>query len=259
MSYCVGLVLDAGMVFASDSRTHAGVDQVSSFRKLKVFESQRDRMIVILSSGNLAITQSAINHLENQGRRSDGGPTLWNAQSLFEIATLLGDSLRQVRQRDVSHLTQSNVDASASFILGGQVQGERQRLFLIYSEGNFIEATAETPFFQIGETKYGRPIIDRVIKPSTNLVEAAKCLLVSFDSTMRSNISVGLPIDMLVYRNGSLHVGMQQRIMENDPYFSMIHTQWGEGLRSLFAQLPDPNWDFMQLSQGVANRAGHGD
>lgn len=247
MSYCVGLVLDAGMVFASDSRTHAGVDQVSSFRKLKVFESQRDRMIVILSSGNLAITQSAINHLENQGRRSDGGPTLWNAQSLFEIATLLGDSLRQVRQRDVSHLTQSNVDASASFILGGQVQGERQRLFLIYSEGNFIEATAETPFFQIGETKYGRPIIDRVIKPSTNLVEAAKCLLVSFDSTMRSNISVGMPIDLLVYRNGSLRAGMQRRILENDPYFSMIHTQWGEGLRSVFAKLPDPAWDFAQL------------
>ena len=235
------------MVFASDSRTNAGVDHVSSFRKMKVFESQGNRMIVILSSGNLAITQSAINHLENQGRRNDGGPTIWNAQSLFEIATLLGDSLRQVRQRDVAHLTQSNVDASATFILGGQVGGEQQRLFLIYSEGNFIEATAETPFFQIGETKYGRPIIDRVVKPATNLVEAAKCLLVSFDSTMRSNISVGFPIDILVYRNNSLQIGMQQQILENDPYFGMIHTQWGEGLRRLFGQLPDPNWDFLRL------------
>ena len=235
------------MVFASDSRTNAGVDHVSSFRKMKVFESQGNRMIVILSSGNLAITQSAINHLENQGRRNDGGPTIWNAQSLFEIATLLGDSLRQVRQRDVAHLTQSNVDASATFILGGQVGGEQQRLFLIYSEGNFIEATAETPFFQIGETKYGRPIIDRVVKPATNLVEAAKCLLVSFDSTMRSNISVGFPIDILVYRNNSLQIGMQQQILDNDPDFGMIHTHWGEGLRRLFGQLPDPNWDFLRL------------
>ena len=247
MTYCVGLVLNAGMVFASDSRTNAGVDHVSSFRKMKVFEREGDRMIVVLSSGNLAITQSAVNQLENQGRRTDGGPTIWNAQSLFEIATLLGDCLRQVRQRDVGYLSQSNIDSGASFVLGGQVQGERQRLFLIYSEGNFIEATAETPFFQIGETKYGRPIIDRVIKPTTNLVEAAKCLLVSFDSTMRSNISVGLPIDVLVYRNESLRAGMQRRILENDPYFGMIHTQWGEGLRSLFAQLPDPNWDFAKL------------
>ena len=135
MTYCVGLILDAGMVFASDSRTNAGVDQVSSFRKMKVFEREGDRLIVIMSSGNLAITQSAVNHLENQGRRTDGGPTIWNAQSLFEIATLLGDCLRQVRQRDVTHLTQSNVDAGASFVLGGQVNGERQRLFLIYSEG----------------------------------------------------------------------------------------------------------------------------
>lgn len=247
MTYCIGLVLDAGMVFASDSRTNAGVDHVSSFRKMTVFERQGDRVIVILSSGNLAITQSAINQLENQGRRTDGGLTLWNAQSMFDIATILGDCLREVRQRDVAYLNQANVDAGASFILGGQVQGERQRLFLIYSEGNFIEATTETPFFQIGETKYGRPIIDRVITPNTNLVEAAKCILVSFDSTMRSNISVGLPIDLFVYRNGSLRVGMQRRIMESDPYFGMIHTQWGEGLRRLFTQLPDPEWDFTQL------------
>ena len=247
MTYCVGLVLDAGMVFASDSRTNAGVDHVSTFRKMKVFERQGDRVIVILSSGNLAITQSAINQLENQARRTDGGLTLWNAQSMFDIATLLGDCLRDVRQRDASFLTQSNVDASASFVLGGEILGERQRLFLVYNEGNFIEATSETPFFQIGETKYGRPIIDRVIKPNTNLVEAAKCVLVSFDSTMRSNISVGLPIDLFVYRSGSLRVGLQRRILESDPYFGMIHTQWGEGLRSLFTQLPDPEWGIAQL------------
>lgn len=235
------------MVFASDSRTNAGVDHVSTFRKMKVFEREGDRVIVILSSGNLAITQSAINQLENQARRTDGGLTLWNAQSMFDIATLLGDCLRDVRQRDAAFLTQSNVDASASFVVGGEILGERQRLFLVYSEGNFIEATNETPFLQIGETKYGRPIIDRVIKPNTNLVEAAKCLLVSFDSTMRSNISVGLPIDLFVYRSGSLRAGLQRRISEGDPYFSMIHTQWGEGLRSLFTQLPDPEWGIAQL------------
>lgn len=243
MTYCVGLILDAGMVFASDSRTNAGVDQVSSFRKMKVFEREGDRLIVIMSSGNLAITQSAVNHLENQGRRTDGGPTIWNAQSLFEIATLLGDCLRQVRQRDVTHLTQSNVDAGASFVLGGQVNGERQRLFLIYSEGNFIEATMETPFFQIGETKYGRPIIDRVIKPTTNLVEAAKCLLVSFDSTMRSNISVGPPIDLLCYERDRLKVGFQRRLGEQDSYFADVREQWGAGLKRLFTDLPDPRWE----------------
>lgn len=247
MTYCVGMVLDAGMVFASDSRTNAGVDQVSSFRKMKIFERDGDRVLVILSSGNLSITQGAINLLENQSWRTDGGPTIWTALSLFEVATMLGDCLRQVRQRDVAFLSQSNVDASATFILGGQVQSERQRLFLIYSEGNFIEATNETPFFQIGETKYGRPIIDRVVKPTTNLVETAKCVLVSFDSTMRSNISVGLPIDLLIYRNGSLRADMQRRILEDDSYFNMIHRQWGEGLHSLFAKLPDPNWEFEHL------------
>jgi putative proteasome-type protease len=138
---------------------------------------------------------------------------------------------------------QNNIDANASFILAGQIQGEEMRLFLVYAEGNFIEATAETPFFQIGETKYGRPIIDRVIKPGTSLVDATKCVLVSFDSTMRSNVSVGLPIDLLVYEANSLRVTMQRRILESDPYFNMIHSQWGEGLRRVFAHLPNPTWD----------------
>jgi putative proteasome-type protease len=242
MTYCVGLLLDAGMVFASDSRTNAGVDQVSSFRKMRVFDRPGDRVIVTMSSGNLSITQSAINQLDMQARRGDGSLNIWTAQSMFEIASLLGESLRQVRQRDATYLAQSNVDSNASFILGGQINGEMQRLFMLYSEGNFIEAGRETPFFQIGETKYGRPIIDRVIKPTTGLVEAAKCVLVSFDSTMRSNVSVGLPIDLLIYNNDSLSVSVQKRILANDPYFNMIHTQWGEGLRRLFSELPNPDW-----------------
>jgi putative proteasome-type protease len=162
---------------------------------------------------------------------------------MYEVAELIGGALREVRQRDGAYLQQSNVDGSASFIIGGQIRGEPQRLFNIYTEGNFIEATRETPYFQIGESKYGKPVIDRVVKAGTGLLEATKCVLVSFDSTMRSNISVGLPIDLLIYNRNSLRVGFQRHIEENDEYFAMIHQQWGEGLRKVFAQLPNPNWD----------------
>ena len=243
MTYCVGILLESGMVFASDSRTNAGVDHVSTFRKMKVFERPGDRCIAIMTSGNLSVTQNALNLLELQSRRDDPRGNIWAAESLFDVATLLGESLREIRKRDGTYMQQNNIDSSASFIIGGQVRGEGMRLFLLYSEGNFIEATPETPFFQIGETKYGRPIIDRVIKPNSSLMEAAKCVLVSFDSTMRSNVSVGLPIDMVMYERDQLKFSLQRRITESDAYFSMIHTQWGEGLRRVFSQLPDPQWN----------------
>ena len=243
MTYCVGVLLDAGMVFASDSRTNAGVDHVSSFRKMTVYDRPGDRVVVILTSGNLSVTQNAINLLESNAKRGDGSPNVWNAQSLFEIATLLGDCLREVKRRDAAYLTQNNIDANANFILGGQVKGEPQRLFMLYQEGNFIEATPDTPFFQVGETKYGKPIIDRVVKRSTSVIDATKCVLISFDSTMRSNVSVGLPIDLVTYAKDSLRIQLQRRITETDPYFTMIHHQWGEGLRRVFAQLPDPYWE----------------
>jgi len=243
MTYCVGVLLDAGMVFASDSRTNAGVDHVSSFRKMTVYDRPGDRVVVILTSGNLSVTQNAINLLEQNARRGDGSPNVWNAQSLFEIATLLGDCLREVKRRDAAYLTQNNIDANANFILGGQVKGEPHRLFMLYQEGNFIEATPDTPFFQVGETKYGKPIIDRVVKRSTSVIDATKCVLISFDSTMRSNVSVGLPIDLVTYAKDSLKIQLQRRITETDPYFTMIHHQWGEGLRRVFAQLPDPYWE----------------
>ena len=246
MTYCVGILLEAGMVFASDSRTNAGVDHVSTFKKMKVFERPGDRVIAILSSGNLSVTQNAINLLEVWSRRNETQEqrtkNLWAAESLYEVAGMLGDALREVRQRDSAYLQQHNIDSSASFIIGGQIRGEAMRLFMLYSEGNFIEATPETPFFQIGETKYGKPIIDRVVTPATSLVAAAKCVLVSFDSTMRSNVSVGLPIDMLWYERDSLAKGMERRIQETDPYYQMIHSQWGEGLKRIFMQLPDPEW-----------------
>ncbi|NJN40090.1 MAG: proteasome-type protease [Gammaproteobacteria bacterium] len=242
MTYCVGLLLDAGMVFASDSRTNAGVDQVSSFRKMKVFERTGDRVIVILSSGNLSVTQNAINLIETREKKPELGPTVWEVKTLSDVAGICGESLRQVRQRDAAFLQESNVDASASFIVGGQIAGERMRLFMIYAEGNFIEASEVTPYFQIGETKYGKPVIDRIITPETKLIDATKCVLVSFDSTMRSNISVGLPIDLVVCEQDALCVGLQRNITESDPYFQMIHNQWADGLRRVFAELPDPSW-----------------
>ena len=242
MTYCVAMSLDAGMIFASDSRTNAGVDQIARFSKMRVFAREGDRVIVTLSSGNLSITQNALSVLEQRARNAENEVTLWNATSLFDVARLTGDALREVKTREAPYLQQNNIDSHANFIVGGQVKGEAPRLFEVYSEGNFIEATPDTCYFQIGESKYGKPVIDRVVKRSTGLLEATKCTIVSFDSTMRSNISVGLPIDLLVYETDSLKIRLQRRIEETDPYFQMIHSQWGEGLRRVFAQLPNPDW-----------------
>jgi putative proteasome-type protease len=242
MTYCVAMSLDAGMIFASDSRTNAGVDQISRFCKMRVFVRDGHRVIVTLSSGNLSITQNALNILDQRARTGDSQMHLWNAASMFDIARLTGDALREVKERDGEYLAQNRIDCNASFLVGGQIRGEPPRLFNIYSEGNFIEATPDTCYFQIGELKYGKPVIDRVISRSTSLVDATKCTLVSFDSTMRSNISVGLPIDLLVYETDALRVRLSRRIDESDPYFQMVHTQWGEGLRRVFGQLPDPGW-----------------
>jgi putative proteasome-type protease len=234
--------LDAGLLFASDSRTNAGVDQIARFSKMRVYAKDGDRVIVTLTSGNLSITQNVLSTLEQRMRTGESALNLMNAQSMFDATRLVGDALREVKTRDGPYLVQNNVDSSANFIVGGQVRGEPPRLFQVYGEGNFIEATADTPYFQIGESKYGKPVIDRVITRATSLSAATKCILVSFDSTMRSNISVGLPIDLVSYETGALRVRMQRRIDESDPYFRMVHEQWGEGLRRVFADLPDPNW-----------------
>lgn len=243
MTYCVALNLNSGMVFASDSRTNAGVDHISKFRKMRVFSRDGDRVIVILSSGNLSITQSAINLLAEDQHDLGVKRTLFDAKSMYEAAEMVGQALREVRQRDGAYLQQANVDAGASFIVGGQIAGGRMRLFQVYSEGNFIEATPETTYFQIGESKYGKPVIDRVVNRETSVVDATKCVLVSFDSTIRSNISVGLPIDLLIYRADSLRIAFEHQIDENDPYFTVVHKQWGEGLRKVFTELPSPDWD----------------
>jgi putative proteasome-type protease len=230
------------MIFASDSRTNAGVDQISRFSKMRTFVRAGERVIVTLSSGNLSITQNAINILEQRARAGDNAHHLWNATSMFDVARLLGDALRDVKTRDGPYLAQNNIDSGANFLVGGQIRGEPPRLFEVYSEGNFIEATPDTCYFQIGESKYGKPVLDRVLTRETSLMDATKCTMVSFDSTMRSNISVGLPIDLLVYETDSLAVGVQRRIDETDRYFQMVHMQWGEGLRRVFAELPNPDW-----------------
>jgi putative proteasome-type protease len=242
MTYCVAMSLDAGMIFASDSRTNAGFDQIARFSKMRVFARDGERVIVTLCSGNLSVTQNALSMLEQRSRGDGGGTHLWNAESMFDIARLVGDALREVKSRDGPYLQQNNIDSHANFIVGGQIRGEAPRLFEVYTEGNFIETTPDTCYFQIGESKYGKPVIDRVVTRSTGLLEATKCTIVSFDSTMRSNISVGLPIDLLIYETDALKIRLQRRIDEADPYFQMIHSQWGEGLRRVFAQLPNPDW-----------------
>ncbi len=211
LTYCVGIRLNAGLVFLSDSRTNAGLDQISTFRKMIVYEKPGDRFMTLLSAGNLSISQSVreilqVEALPNRTPEGDDEPiTIWNARSMFDAARVLGSAVRRVYENDGQALKNNGMDFVASFIFGGQIGDEAMRLFLVYSAGNFIEATRETCFFQIGESKYGKPILDRVLTPTTPLEEAAKCALVSMDSTLKSNLSVGLPLDLVVYENGKLH------------------------------------------------------
>ena len=241
MTYCVAISLNEGLIFASDSRTNAGVDNIASFCKMRMYERVGERAIVTLTSGNLAISQGTVNLLMQNGRDT-GRLNIWNCRSVYDAANLVGDCLREVQRRDGPYLAQKNIDASAWFIIGGQIAGEEPRMFMVYAEGNCIEASRDTPFFQIGETKYGKPILYRVIRPYTSLRDAAKCVMVSFDSTMRSNISVGPPIDLAVVPRDALQIKLHRRFVEDDAYMQMVHREWGEGLRRAFAQLPDPEW-----------------
>jgi len=242
MTYCIGVMLDQGMIFASDSRTNAGMDNIAKFCKMTLFERPGDRVIVLLSSGNLAGTQAVIGVLNQRCAAGHDVPNLWNARTMFEVAMLVADAMRDIERRDGEYLEKSEVGFNASFIVGGQVIGEPQRLFRIYAEGNFIEAGQDTMYFQTGETKYGKPIIDRVITRRTPLADAAKCVLVSFDSTMRSNLSVGMPIDLMCYERDSLCVQKRRRFDHGDAYFTALSQEWGEGTRQVFRQLPELHW-----------------
>jgi putative proteasome-type protease len=246
MTYCVGIRLDAGLVFMSDSRTNAGLDQISTYRKMMIYERPDDRFMVLLSAGNLSVSQSVreILQVEKVDRGVHEQPlTIWNATSMFDATRVLGAAVRRVYEQDGPSLKAAGIDFNASMIFGGQIKGEAMRLFMVYSAGNFIEATRETCFYQVGESKYGKPILDRVLTPATPLDEAAKCALVSMDSTLKSNLSVGLPLDLLVYREGDFCSDHVVCIDDSNPYFRMIRSTWGQRLHEVFEGIDDPRWD----------------
>lgn len=241
MTYCVGMRLNSGLVFLSDSRTNAGVDHIGSFRKMTLFENPGDRIMVLLTAGNLSISQSVRQTIAEY--LAPDGTSIWTASSMYEAAQIVGDSIRSVHKRDAESLEQFGIDFNVSLIFGGQIRGERCRLFQMYSAGNFIESHDENPYFQIGESKYGKPIIDRVVTPNTPLDEAAKCALISMDSTLRSNISVGFPLDLLLYDEDALTISRFVTIDEKNQYFQMLRNSWGKELRSVFEGIADPVWN----------------
>ena len=258
MTYCVAMRLEAGLVFLSDSRTNAGMDQISTFRKMTVYEKEGDRVLVMLSAGNLAITQAVKQLVANETiEGSDGEPcTIWTAKCLFEVARIVGSCVRKVHARDAAALKQHGIDFNCSLIIGGQIGDETMRLFNVYAAGNFVEAGIDgVCYFQIGESKYGKPVIDRVITPKTPLQEAAKCALISMDSTLKSNLSVGLPLDMLVYEAGALKVEKLIHIDESNAYFRMIRSTWGQRLRQVFDSIPEPSWDASQADLHLPSTA----
>lgn len=238
MTYCVAMRLADGLVFASDSRTNAGFDQISTFRKMHVFDQPGERELVILSAGNLATSQSVISLLEQ--RAGSEGPNVFSTTSMFETAEVVGKTIREVIRRDNPEGKVNHVDFSCSLILGGQIRGENARLFNIYPEGNFIEATQETPYFQIGESKYGKPILDRVVNYQSSLDRAYQCALISFDSTMKSNLSVGMPLDVAIYRNNELKPCFLDRVDEHNDYFHQLRQQWHRGIQELIHGLQPP-------------------
>ena len=241
MTYCVAMRLNAGLVFLSDSRTNAGVDHVGTSRKMSVFEIPGQRMMVLMTAGNLSISQSVRQLLADHFTAT--GRSIWNADSMYEAAQIVGEAIREVHARDAAALDKFGIDFNASLIFGGQIKGEPCRMFQIYSAGNFIESQNESVYFQVGESKYGKPIIDRLITPETSLNEAAKCALISMDSTLRSNISVGLPLDLLLYEADSLSVTRFVTVDEKNQYFRMIRDTWGQQLKRVFDGIDDPVWD----------------
>lgn len=241
MTYCVAMSLNEGLVFMSDSRTNAGVDHVSTFSKMTIFEAPGERVIVMVNAGNLATTQTVVSTLRKRIGSEDSH--LMNVPSMFDAAGLVGEVVRSIIDKQSrSQLNQGDVDFSCTFLMGGQIKGEQPRLFLVYPQGNFIETTSDTAYFQIGESKYGKPIIDRVVNPETSFEEAVKCALVSFDSTIKSNLSVGLPIDMALVQTDVLRVKLKHRFDADDAYLKTVRTGWGLGLRKVFNELPSPDW-----------------
>lgn len=239
MTYCAGVMLDRGLVFMSDTRTNAGVDNVAVFRKMFHFETPGERAMTLMTAGNLATTQALISLLEERSKApAERNPSILEVPSMFQAARLVGSTLREVIRDYTDSGQEADNPFRASVILGGQIAGGAPRLFLIYPEGNFIESAPETPYFQIGETKYGRPILVRAHDPGLSFEDAVKLLLVSFDSTIRANLSVDAPLDLHCYETGSLRLGRTRRIERDDPYFREISEGWSEALREAFRSLP---------------------
>lgn len=223
----------------SDTRTNAGIDSISSFRKMTVWKKEGERVIVLLSAGNLATTQAVVSLLDERSKaHAERAPSILETPSMFQTARLVGETVKEVITNSAP-VGQSADAFGASFILGGQMRGSEPRLFMIYPEGNFIESSEDTPFFQIGETKYGKPILVRAYEPQMTFAETAKLLMVSFDSTLKSNLSVGLPLDMLFMERDTYKIALQKRVGADDPYYRQISNGWSDALRNAFRSLPD--------------------
>jgi putative proteasome-type protease len=240
MTYCVGLKIDRGLVFMSDTRTNAGMDSISTFKKMHVWEEPGERVIVLMSAGNLATTQAVVSLLDERTKAiGDRHATLLETPSMYQTVRMVGDTVKEVIAGSSPSGDKADSYFNASFILGGQIKGSAPRLFMIYPEGNFIESTDDTPFFQIGETKYGKPIIIRAYEKTMSFAETVKLLLVSFDSTLKSNLSVGLPLDLLFYEKDAFRVSLKKRIAQDDQYYRTISDGWSSALKAAFASLPD--------------------
>jgi putative proteasome-type protease len=245
MTYCVGLYLQDGLVLLSDTRTNAGVDHISTFNKMHVFETPGERVIVAMTAGNLAISQAVINLLSEGLENGEDGAaeTLLTVPSMFRAARLVGRAVRQVYETDGPTLEAQGLSFDVSVLLAGQIKDRNMRLFQVYAAGNFIEATEETPFLQIGEHKYGKPILDRVLTHDSDIDDGIKLVLISMDSTLRSNLTVGMPLDLLVYRRDSQRIELKRRISEDDPYFQGIRQRWSAALREAYQSIPRQDWD----------------
>lgn len=253
MTYCVGMVLDEGLVLMSDTRTNSGVDNISVFRKMHHWCVPGERIIAIMTAGNLATTQAVISQLEERNKApQDRRPSVLEAPTMFRVATQVGNLLSEtIQTRQAQSGPGGGPRFTASIIVAGQIKGMEPRLFLIYPEGNFIEASFDTPFFQIGETKYGRPIILRGYDRAMSFEDAVKLLMVSFDSTLAANLSVGLPLDMLVIERDRFEPLQQRRILANDAYFKMLSASWGNALRDAFYSLPDYSFEEEKQSEAA--------
>jgi len=245
MSYGLGIRVDEGLIFAADNRTSAGIDQVSASRKMHIFERAGDRFLVLITAGNLSITQALLHRLNeaaHDAKKAKAERSLLKAPTLFACAEVVGHALREIEKTEAAPLARHGVPFDVSLILGGQIKGEKPRLFLIYPPGNFIEAPDETPYVQIGERKYGKPILDRTVSVKTPLATAAKAGLLSYDAAIRSNASVGLPIDVIAYVKDSFSGAVERRMGGDDPYLRTLRTMWGERLAQSFAAMPEPDW-----------------